>query len=208
MKLIIAKPSPYARKARIALLEKRIDCDIIVDNPWLPETNVAKANPLAKVPALLLDNGGVVHDSKVIVEFLETLGVPPVLIPDDPLQRIAHKQIEAIADGICDSIVLIALEATRPADKRSEVWLKRQRSKIIAGVAELERMLAGRECFTDAGFGLAEIASMCALDYIDFRYPRYDWRTQAPGLVGLHDRLSQRPSFADTMPQPQVLPEL
>ena len=208
MKLIIAKPSPYARKARIALLEKRIDCDIIVDNPWLQESNVAKANPLAKVPALLLDDGGVVHDSKVIVEYLETLGVPPVLIPDDPLQRIAHKQIEAIADGICDSIVLIALEATRPADKRSEVWLKRQRSKIIAGVAELERMLADRECFTDAGFGLAEIASMCALDYIDFRYPRYDWRAQAPGLVGLHERLSQRPSFADTMPQPQVLPEL
>lgn len=208
MKLIIAKPSPYARKARIALLEKRIDCDIIIDNPWLQETNVAKANPLGKVPALLLDDGGVVHDSKVIVEYLETLGVPPVLIPNDPLQRIAHKQIEAIADGICDSIVLIALEGTRPADKRSEVWLKRQRSKIIAGVAELERQLAGRECFTGADFGLAEIASICALDYIDFRYPRYDWRTQAPGLVGLHDRLSQRPSFADTMPQPQVLPAL
>lgn len=206
MKLIIAKPSPYARKARVALLEKGIDCDIIVDNPWLAETSVAKANPLAKVPTLLLDGGGVVHDSKVIVEYLETLGVPPALIPDDPVQRITHKQIEAIADGICDSIVLIALEGTRPADKRSDAWLERQRSKIVAGVAELERQLGGKQWFTESGFGLAEVACVCALDYIDFRYPDFDWRPNAPGLVGLYGRLSQRSSFAATMPQPQVLP--
>ena len=86
MKLIIAKPSPYARKARIALLEKGIDCEIVVDNPWLNETKVAQANPLAKVPALLLDEGSVVHDSKVIIEYLETLGVPPALIQTEPRQ--------------------------------------------------------------------------------------------------------------------------
>ncbi|UCH49877.1 MAG: glutathione S-transferase N-terminal domain-containing protein [Betaproteobacteria bacterium] len=208
MKLIIAKPSPYARKAHITLLEKSIDCDIIVDNPWLPDAKIAQANPLAKVPALLLDDGNVVHDSKVIVEYLETLDAPPALIPAESQQRIAHKQLETIADGICDAVVLIALERTRAADKRSDAWLERQRSKIIAGVAELERQLAGREWFADSGFGLAEIATVCALDYLDFRYPEYDWRTQVPALVGLHDRLSRRHSFAATMPQPQILPGL
>lgn len=208
MKLIIAKPSPYARKARIALLEKGIDCEIFVDNPWLPKTTVAEANPLGKVPALLLDDGGVVHDSKVIVEYLETLDVSPTLIPLEPQQRVVHKQIEAIADGICDAVVLIALEGARAEDKRSDAWLERQQKKIVQGVAELERLLGNRESFTDFGFGLAEVATVCALDYLDFRYPQYDWRVNSPSLQGLHERLSQRTSFASTMPQPQVLPGL
>ena len=165
MKLIIAKPSPYARKARIALLEKGLDCEIVVDNPWLPDTRVAEANPLGKVPALLLDDGTVVHDSKVIVEYLETLGVPPILIPAAPRER-------------------------------------------IEGIAELERLLAGKEWFTDSGFGLAEIATVCALDYVDFRYPDYQWRPHAPGLLALHERLSARQSFRSTKPQPQTLPGL
>jgi glutathione S-transferase len=208
MKLIIANPSPYARKARVALLEKGIDCDIVVANPWLPKTAVAGINPLGKVPAMVLDDGAVVHDSKVIVEYLETLGLPPVLIPADPQNRIAHKQIEAIADGICDAVVLTALEGARATDKRSVAWLERQSKKIVEGVAELERLLGARDLFTDSGFGLAEIATVCALDYIDFRFPQYHWRTRAPGLVQLHGNLSQRPSFSGTKPQPQVLPGL
>ncbi|NIO42322.1 MAG: glutathione S-transferase [Burkholderiales bacterium] len=208
MKLIVAKPSPYARKARIALLEKGIKCEIVVDNPWLPETKVTDANPLGKVPALLLDDGSVVHDSKVIIEYLETMGVPPALLPADALTRISHKQIEVVADGICDAVVLSALEGARPEGKRSDAWLERQRKKITEGVAELERLLAGKEWFSDSGFGLAEIAAVCALDYIDFRYPVYQWRSHAPGLLALHQRLSARSSFRSTMPQPQVLPGL
>lgn len=208
MKLIIARPSPYARKARIALLEKNCDCEIIVDNPWLPDSRIGDANPLGKVPALLLDSGEVVHDSSVIIEYLETLGTPPALIPIEPQQRVAHKQIEAIADGVCDAVVLIALEGARPADKRSETWLERQHKKVVEGVSELERALGGKEWFTESGFGLAEVASVCALDYIDFRYPEYKWRTQLPGLVDLHARLSARPSISSTMPQPQELPGL
>ena len=116
MKLIIARPSPYARKVRVALIEKACDCEIIVANPWLPDRRVSDANPLGKVPALLLDDGRVVHDSKVIIEYLETMALPPALIPAEPQQRVAHKQIEALADGVCDAVVLIALEGTRPDD--------------------------------------------------------------------------------------------
>ena len=208
MKLIIAKPSPYARKARVALLEKGIKCDIVVENPWLKDTKIGNANPLGKVPALLLDDGGVVHDSKVIVEYLESLRLEPALIPSAPEIRVAHKQIEAVADGICDAVVLIALEGARPEEKQSAAWIERQEKKIVAGVGELERMLGAREWFTDSGFGLAEIAVICALDYVSFRYPQYDWRAAAPRLSALHERLSTRPSFASTKPEPQVLPTL
>ena len=208
MKLIIARPSPYARKARVALQEKKIDCEIVIENPWLPQTRINDANPLGKVPALVLDDGSVIHDSKVIFEYLETLETPPPLIPADASARITHKQIEAIADGICDAVVLIALEGARAEDKRSEDWIERQHKKIVAGVGELERLLGQREWFTDFGFGLAEIASVCALEYIDFRYPRFQWRDSAPGLIGLQERVSARPSFVATVPAPQVLPAL
>jgi glutathione S-transferase len=208
MNLIIANPSPYARKARVALIEKNIACDIVIDNPWLSDTKVAAANPLGKVPALVLDDGTVVHDSKVILEYLETLGVSPAIIPGDALLRVQHKQIEAIADGICDAVVLIALEGARPEPKRSSDWIERQRRKIIAGVAELSRLLGNAGSYTAFGFGLAEVATICALDYIDFRYPDYDWRAAAPNLLAMHARLSVRASFSQTKPQPQVLPKL
>lgn len=208
MKLIIASPSPFARKARIALLEKDIACEIVVENPWLPGTKVIDANPLGKVPALVLDDCSVVHDSKVIVEYLETLGASPPLIPADPRLRIAHKQIEAIADGICDAVVLIALEGTRAEAKRSEDWIERQRKKIVAGIAELSRLLGDGDSFTVSGFGLAEVATVCALDYIDFRYPQYDWRPAAPNLLAMHERLATRASIAATKPESQVLPRL
>ena len=77
MKLIIAKPSPYARKARVALIEKAIEFETIVENPWLPDTGIGDVNPLGKIPALVLDDGRVIHDSKVIIEYLETLNAPP-----------------------------------------------------------------------------------------------------------------------------------
>ena len=206
MKLIIALPSPFARKARAALIERRIECETIVENPWLPQTNVASANPLGKIPALILDDGRVVHDSSVIVEYLETLGALPELIPRIAELRVAHKQIEALADGISDAVMLIVLENSRPATMRSADWIERQRGKILAGTAELSRLLAEREWFTEAGFGLAEIAAGCALGYLDLRFPEFDWRASAPNLTRLYARLSLRPSFAETKPEPQALP--
>jgi len=208
VKLIIARPSPYARKARIALMEKGLVFETVVENPWLPETQVPNANPLGKVPALILDDGTVVHDSKVIIEYLETLGAPPDLIPRAPELRVAHKQIEATADGICDAVVLIALEGRRAPAMQSADWVERQRCKIVAATHELSRLPGDKEWFTAAGFGLAEVATGCALDYIDFRYSAYDWRADAENLLALHARLAARHSFAQTKPAPQVLPPL
>ncbi len=206
MKLIIATPSPYARKARIAMQEKGIDYEEVIDNPWLPQTGIKQVNPLGKVPSLILDDGQVVHDSKVIVEYLDTLARAPRLIPLDPVLRVAHKQIEAVADGICDAIVLIVLERSRPTGKQSNDWITRQRMKIEAASTELSRLLGDRDWFTDAGFGLAEVATACALGYIGLRFPEFDWRPRHRNLDRLYDRLMSRPPFANTVPVAQELP--
>ena len=206
MKLIIAKPSPYARKARVALIEKAIEFETIVENPWLPDTGIADVNPLGKIPALVLDDGRVIHDSKVIIEYLETLNALPALIPSSPELRIAHKQIEVIADGISDAVVLIKLEGTRPTAMQSSDWVRRQRKKIEASVSELSRLLSEQEWFTPAGFALGDVTTGCALGFLDFRYPEFDWRPSAPNLERLFARLSARPSFAQTIPESQTLP--
>jgi glutathione S-transferase len=200
MKLVIATPSPFARKARIALIEKNLPHEVVVQNPWQSEVAV---NPLGKVPALVLDDGRVVHDSSVIVEYLETLCAPPALIPAQ--SRVEHRQIEAIADGICDAAVLIVTERARPKEKQSSEWIARQARKIPAALAELQRLLGGKECFTSEGFGLAEIAAGCALGYLDLRYPELDWRVSHPTLATLHRRLEARASFAQSRPSAQPL---
>jgi glutathione S-transferase len=201
MKLIIATPSPFARKARIALLEKNLPHEVRVQNPW--QSAIAE-NPLGKVPALVLDDGRVVHDSSVIVEYLETLGAPPALIPSDPAGRVTHRQIEALADGICDAVVLIVLERAR--EVQSADWLARQRRKIELALDELERALGEDEWFTESGYGLADIASGCALGYVELRCPEFDWRAAHPRLAALASRLALRPAFAATLPSAQPIP--
>jgi glutathione S-transferase len=137
------------------------------------------------------------------MEYLETLGRPPQLIPADPDLRIAHKQIEVLADGVCDAVVLVVLERSRPGDLQSGDWIGRQTRKIEAGTAELERLLGASEWFTSSGFGLADIAAGCALGYLDLRLPEFDWRSRHPALGRLFARLDARPSFAATRPEAQ-----
>jgi glutathione S-transferase len=208
MKLIIAKPSPYARKARIALLEKRIPFETVIDVPWNTGTHAPSFNPLGKIPILVLDDGRVVHDSKVIIEYLETLELPPRLIPPEPLQRVAHKQIEATADGVCDAVVLIVLEKSRAPALRSADWIARQRRKVEAGTKALHEELGARQWFVGSQFGLADIAVGCMLGYLDCRLPEFEWRGACPELVDFAECLLARPSFASTMPEPQEIAEV
>jgi glutathione S-transferase len=203
MKLVIAKPSPFARKVRVALREKGLAFEEIVENPWAAGTAVPGTNPLGKIPALILGDGRIVYDSKVILEYLETLGRPPQLIPADPDLRIAHKQIEALADGISDAVVLVVLERSRPTDLQSGDWIGRQTRKIEAATVELARLLGASEWLTPSGFGLADVAAGCALGYLDLRFPEFDWRSPHSALASYFARLDARPSFAATRPEAQ-----
>ena len=208
MKLVIAKPSPFARKARIALLEKRIPFETVIDVPWNPGTNAPNSNPLGKIPILVLDDGRVIHDSKVIIEYLETLERPPRLIPLDPSQRVAHKQLEATADGVCDAVVLIVLERSRAPALRSADWIARQLRKVESGTKAIADELGARQWFVGSQLGVADIAVGCMLGYLDCRLAEFEWRSAYPNLVAFAESLLARPSFASTVPEPQQIAEV
>jgi glutathione S-transferase len=198
MKLIASTTSPYARKVRIVLVEKKIECDLVEESPWAPESTVPGYNPLGKVPVLVLDDGSALFDSRVIVEYLDTVSPVSRLIPEPSRQRIAVRRWEALADGICDAAVAIVLESRRPARQQDKESLARQRGKIDLGLKELARELEDRAWCNGEAYSLADIATGCALGYLDLRHPSVDWRGTYPNLVKLADKLAKRPSFAET----------
>jgi glutathione S-transferase len=200
MKLLASPTSPYARKVRIALAEKKIDYALVEVSPWTAEDAVAALNPLAKIPVLVVEDGLNLYDSRVIVEYLDSVSPVSRLIPEPTRQRIAVKRWEALADGVCDAAATIVLERKRPAQQQSADWIDRQRRKVAQGVAELARELADKPWCNGEGYSLADIATGCALGYLDFRLPEFDWREAHPNLARLAERLGKRPSFADTAP--------
>ena len=110
MKIIIANPSPYARKARVALREKKIVFEEIIDIPWNTNTLTKGINPLGKIPILLNENHEPLFDSKVIIQYLDHYKPQPLLYPKNPKDNISARLVETVADGVCDAIVLIFLE--------------------------------------------------------------------------------------------------
>ena len=200
MKLYVSLTSPYARKVRIALAEKKIECELVEESPWAAETTIPQHNPLGKVPVLLLDDGTALYDSRVIVEYVDTVSPVSRLIPEPSRQRIAVRRWEALADGICDAAIAIVLEAKRPAKQQSREWIDRHRQKIDLGVHELASELGDKAWCNGEAYSLADIAAGCALGYLDLRHPAIDWRTEYPNLVKLAEKLAKRPSFAETAP--------
>lgn len=200
MKLIASLTSPYARKVRIALAEKRIEFDLIEESPWAVGTTVPNYNPLGKVPVLVLDDGTTLFDSRVIVEYLDTVSPVSRLIPEPNRQRIVVKRWEALADGICDATAAIVLENRRAARQQNKDWLKRQRSKVDLGLQELADELADKIWCNGEAYSLADIATGCALGYLDLRYAAIDWRGTYPNLARLSEKLLKRTSFAETAP--------
>lgn len=200
MKLIASLTSPYARKVRIALAEKKIEYNLVEESPWSSGTTLPSYNPLGKVPVLVLDDGTTLFDSRVIVEYLDTVSPVSRLIPEPNRQRIGVRRWEALADGICDAVVAIVLETKRPKKQQDEDWLKRQRRKVDLGLQELARELGDKAWCNGEGYSLADIATGCALDYLDLRQPAIDWRGSYPNLAKLAEKLAKRHSFAETAP--------
>src|SRR3984893_11606006 len=197
MKLLASHTSPYARKVRIAIAEKKIECELVEESPWAPGTSVPNYNPLGKVPVLALDDGTALYDSRVIVEYLHTVSPVSRLIPEPSRQRIAVKRWEALADGICDAAVAIVLETKRPAKEQSAESLARQRQKSDRG----DKPWCSGDVYT-----LADIATGCALAYLDLRHPAIDWRGEYPSLLKLAEKLAKRQSFQDTVPTAALSP--
>ncbi len=203
MKLIYANASPYARKVRIVLAEKKLDYQSALENPWVPETTIGASNPLGKVPCLVLEGGEAIFDSRVIVEYLDTLSPVGKLIPANGRERAEVKTWEALADGVMDAALTVRMEQTWPhrtAEQRSQLWIDRHLDKITAGLAAMSRGLGDKPYCGNIHMNLADIAVGSALGYLDFRFPQIDWRTPHPNLAKLFEKLLLRQSFIDTQP--------
>ncbi|MBL8510773.1 MAG: glutathione S-transferase N-terminal domain-containing protein [Betaproteobacteria bacterium] len=201
MKLLASRTSPYARKVRIVMAEKRIDYDFVEENAWNADTSVTLYNPLTKVPVLVLDDGTSLYDSRVITEYLD--GVTPVsrLIPEGGRERALVKRWEALCDGIADAGIAIFLERKRPESQQSADWMARQRNKVESGIATAVRELGDRKFCHGESLTLGDISLACALLWLAFRLPEIDWRSPAnANLVAWIERLEARPSFAETKP--------
>ena len=201
MKLIGSLTSPYVRKVRIVFSEKKVDVDHVTENVWSPDTTIGQTNPLGKVPCLVLDDSGVIYDSRVIAEYADGLSPVSKLIPADTRDRATVKTWEALADGIMDAGILARLELTlRPAEQQSPAWVDRQMGKIQAALRQMSEQLGENAWCHSNQMTLADIAFGCAVGYLLFRFPEVQWQTQYPNLDRLYQKLMQRASFIETAP--------
>ena len=201
MKLIGSLASPYVRKVRVVMAEKKIDFELVLENVWSPETMILESNPLGKVPCLIMEDGGAMFDSRVIVEYLDTLTPVGKLIPVNGRERAEVKSWEALADGVLDAAVLIRLEKMRPENQQSKDWIARQGSKVGAGLKAMATGLAEKPFCAGNLYTLADVSVGCALGWLSFRFPEIEWRDTYPSLAKLTDKLADRTSFRDTVPQ-------
>ena len=201
MKLIGANASPYVRKTRIVLAEKKIDYDYVIDNPWEAASKVSEFNPLGKIPVLVMEDGGAVFDSRVIVEYIDTVNPVNKLIPASGRARVEVRCWEALADGICDAAIAVRLESNRPKNQQSPETIKRNLGKVDQGLVTAARGLADKIWCSGSTFSLADVATGVALGYLDFRFPQIEWKKTYPNLAKLAEKLGTRASFADTLPK-------
>lgn len=202
MKLIGSLTSPYVRKVRVVMAEKKLDYQLELENVWSPDSQIQQFNPLGKVPCLVMEDGGALFDSRVIVEYLDTLSPVARLIPQSGRDRAAVKCWEAIADGMQDACVAIVRENARPEAQRSADWIERQYSKIHAALRAMEDSLGENAHCMGVNYTLADIAVGCALSYLDLRFAALNWRHDHANLARLDEKLAARPSFMDTAPPP------
>lgn len=201
MKLIGSLASPFVRKVRVVLAEKKLDYELVLEDVWSPATTISHANPLGKVPCLVMEDGGAMFDSRVIVEYLETMSPVGKLIPIGGRERASVKVWEALADGVAEAAILVRLERTqRPTEHQSEAWVARQLGKVSHGMKAMSQALGDHPYCVGKQFSLADVAVGSALGWIAFRFPEIDWRGEHENLARLFDRLSDRQSFRDTVP--------
>ena len=212
MKLIGSPTSPYVRKVCIVMAEKKLDYRMVAEDVWSANTTIHTSNPLGKVPCFVLEGGEAVFDSRVIVEYLDTLSPVGKLIPAHGRERAEVKTWEALADGLLDADCsaqnateeLARMEAAwvhRPPEQRSQLWIDRQLGKIAEALRAMSQGLADKPYCSGAQLSLSDIAVGCALGYLDFRFPSIEWRNTYPNLDKLHEKLMQRQSFIDSLPK-------
>ena len=198
MKLYGSDTSPYVRKARILIVEKDIVCDWVLERPADPGGRFRELNPLGKIPVLERDDGEVLFDSPVIVEYLDTLNGER-LIPAEGEARWQVQKFHALADGMLDATVTRLLEVLRPDAKRMQEAVDKHEKKITDSLDFADRLMGQREFVVGDSLTFADLALAVALEYVDFRFP-HDWRDKRPALATWLPGMSARPSLVSTRP--------
>ena len=203
MKLIGSVPSPYVRKVRVVMAEKKLEYEFVQEDVWASDTTIASSNPLGKVPCLLMEGGEALYDSRVIVEYLDTLSPVGKLIPPSGRERTEVKTWEALADGLLDAAITARLEAHWPGRseaERSQAWIDRHLGKVLDSLAAMSQGLGDKPYCCGTHLNLADLAVGCALGYLDFRFPHIGWRESYANLAVLQEKLAQRASFMESSP--------
>jgi glutathione S-transferase len=203
LKLLSATPSPFARKVRVVLLEKNIPFELKTINPWNMNADIERFNPLGKIPVLITANNETIYDSKFIIEWIEHNYPDPAVFPTDAKTKFKAQQIQVIADGICEAVILLFFENMRPDPQQSKPWSERQIKKISNGLQALEQQISNDEFCVDNTFGIADISVVSAVDYLSLRFKTYEWRNKFTRISKFVARQSARQSFIETMPTPQ-----
>ncbi len=197
--LIGSLTSPYVRKIRILLAEKKLPYEWILDDVWGQNPHVTAHNPLAQVPCLLIDKKDAVIDSRVIAEYLELLA--PMHLPSEPTQRIEALKWAALTDGLMDAAAKHRVEQLRPEALQWPDWLARQKGKLHAGLSVIETRLTTHPWLANDAYSVADIGLMCVLNFIDFRQLDDAWRTDFPHIAQWEAHLASQPAFAETLPR-------
>ena len=203
LKLLSATPSPFARKVRVVLLEKNIPFELKTINPWNMNADIERFNPLGKIPVLITANNETIYDSKFIIEWIEHNYPDPAVFPTDAKTKFKAQQIQVIADGICEAVILLFFENMRPDPQQSKPWAERQIKKISNGLQALEQQISNDDFCVDNTFGIADISVVSAVDYLSLRFKTYEWRNKFTRISKFVARQSARQSFIETMPTPQ-----
>jgi glutathione S-transferase len=202
MKLLGGTISPYTRKVRVVLAEKKIECDFEIADVNPVDNPVNAHNPLGKVPTLVLDDGTALYDSRVIVEFLDSVSPISRLIPEATRDRVAVRRWEALADGVLDAGLLVRYESVRDKKEQSAAWSGKQLARMKRGMEQITKELGERGyCHADR-YSLADIALASCMGWLDFRKPGgVDWRKDYPAVARHYDKMMERAAVADTVPK-------
>jgi glutathione S-transferase len=198
MKLYGSAASPYVRKARVLICEKKLRCEWVDEDPWREDSPVPTRNPFGKVPALEIEPHNYLFESVLIVHYLDHVDDKP-LTPKDAAGYWQTQWWQALAQGIIDAAVARVLETRRPPEKQMPEKMAREEARIHRAAAAAEGRFRGGPFLVGKRLTLADLMMGVALQYVDFRYP-HDWRSETPHLGAWHAGIAARKSFQETQP--------
>jgi glutathione S-transferase len=204
-RLVNARPSPYGRKVAVALREKGLPYETLIDEPWGPASRTSEFSPLRQLPILLTPAGEAIYDSGFILDWLEITHPAAPLLPADSAARIAALRVRTLGERLMEIAQALIFETLRP--QPSAAWIERQTDKVVGGLAALEKLLGEPPPSAEAPIHQGHIAVGTTLlvwefvvaDGISPDIAALRWRDR-PATVRLVDVLQQRPSFAATRP--------